>query len=88
MYIITSFGLVYLGSYLGVFGLWVLTLPITMGYLYGVFHFEELEHNLGFYPDLSPLSSSGLRNKIIRLFSIAKTNKERQKHGIVFNTKS
>jgi hypothetical protein len=50
MYVITSFGLVYLGSYLGVYGLWALILPITFGYLYGIIHFEELERNLGFYP--------------------------------------
>lgn len=53
MYIITSFGLVYLGSYFGSFGLWFITLPITFAYLYGAYHFEGLERRLGIYPNLS-----------------------------------
>jgi len=52
-YIITSFGLVYLGSYFGPLGLWFITLPITLAYLYGVLHFESLERKLGIYPNLS-----------------------------------
>ena len=52
-YIITSFGLVYLGSYFGPQGLWFITLPITFAYLYGVLHFEGLERKLGIYPNLS-----------------------------------
>jgi MFS family permease len=54
MYITTSFGLVYLGSYFGSFGLWFITLPITIAYLYGVLHFEGLERKLGIYPNLVP----------------------------------
>jgi MFS family permease len=50
MYIITSFGLVYLGSYFGPFGLWFLSLPIIVAYLYGILHFQNLECKLGFYP--------------------------------------
>jgi len=53
MYIITSFGLVYLGSYFDHFGLWFITLPMTMAYLYGVYHFEYLERKIGIYPNLS-----------------------------------
>jgi hypothetical protein len=53
MYIIISFGLVYLGEYFGSFGLWFITLPITVAYLYGVLHFERLERNLEIYPNLS-----------------------------------
>jgi MFS family permease len=52
MYIITSFGLVYLGSYFGSFGLWFITLPIMFAYLYGIRHFEVLERKLGIYPNL------------------------------------
>jgi MFS family permease len=54
MYITTSFGLVYLGNYFGSFGLWFITLPITIAYLYGVLHFEGLERKLGIYPNLVP----------------------------------
>jgi len=46
MYIITSFGLIYLGNYLGHFGLWIITLPTALAYLYGIFHYESLEHQL------------------------------------------
>jgi hypothetical protein len=52
MYTITSFGLVYLGSYFGSFGLWFITLPIAVSYLYGVRHFEGLERKLEIYPHL------------------------------------
>jgi hypothetical protein len=89
MYIITSFGLVYLGMLFGNFGLWVLTLPITIGYILGVYHFEELEHKLGFYPDISPFKVKGLKNKFLRLFSIKNNKrKKRQAHGLIFKTKS
>ncbi|MEI8295627.1 MAG: MFS transporter [Alphaproteobacteria bacterium] len=53
MYIMTSFGLVYLGNYWGHFGLWCITLPIAVAYLYGVNHFEYLERKIGIYPNLS-----------------------------------
>jgi len=53
MFVITAFGLVYLGSYFGSFGLWFITLPITVAYLYGVFHFEGLERKFKLYPNLS-----------------------------------
>jgi hypothetical protein len=46
MYIITSFGMIYLASYLGSFGIWVIGLPIAIASLYGIFHFEGLEHEL------------------------------------------
>lgn len=46
MYSITSFGLIYLVSYLGSFGIWVIALPIVMASLYGIFHFEGLECKL------------------------------------------
>lgn len=52
-YIITSFGLVYLGNSFGSFGLLFITLPVTFAYLYGVLHFEGLERKLGIYPNLS-----------------------------------
>jgi MFS transporter, MHS family, proline/betaine transporter len=89
MYIITAFGLVYLGMFFGDFGLWVLTIPISIAYLFGVFHFEELEHKLGYYPDISPISAKGIQNKVIRMLSLKdKNNKERRKHGVVLNSKS
>lgn len=53
MYIIISFGLIYLGDYFGTFGIWFITLPLTVAFLYGVLHFEGLERKLGIYPNLS-----------------------------------
>ena len=43
MYIITSFGLVYLTEVLGQRGVWVIMLPVTVGFIWGVCHFEKLE---------------------------------------------
>jgi MFS family permease len=53
MYIITSLGLVYLTYHIGYYGIWFITLPITITYLVGVFHFEKLERNVGIYPHLT-----------------------------------
>lgn len=47
IYVVTSFGMVFLGSYFGAYGLWLITVPMTIGFLYGVRHFEELERNTG-----------------------------------------
>ncbi len=44
MYIITSFGLVYLIEYLGHWGLWVIILPAIIGYAYGIYYFDRLEN--------------------------------------------
>ena len=43
MYIITSFGLVYLTEAFGHYGLWIIMLPVTMGFLWGIQHFKTLE---------------------------------------------
>ncbi|MCE3230617.1 MAG: transporter [Alphaproteobacteria bacterium] len=54
MYIITSFGLIYLGSYFGYFGLWIITLPTAFGFLYGINHFKELERKRSLYNKCGP----------------------------------
>ena len=43
MYVVTSFGLVYLTSALGPYGMWVIVLPVSIGFLWGVDHFAKLE---------------------------------------------
>jgi len=58
MYIVTSFGLVYLTDWFGHYGLWVIMLPITFCFLWGVRHFEKLT---GLRPDKS---SKPLDNRI------------------------
>ena len=43
VYVFTSFGLVYLSEVFGHYGLWIVMLPITIGFLWGVKHFEVVE---------------------------------------------
>lgn len=49
MYIVTSFGLVYLIEYFGNYGLLVIITPITLGFAFGIYHFEKLEKQAGYY---------------------------------------
>ena len=46
MYIITSFGLVYLTEGLGYYGLWIVVIPVTVGYMWAVRYFECLEKGI------------------------------------------
>lgn len=50
MYIITSFGLIYLTKYLGNYGLLIIIIPVMIGYSFGILHFEKLEKAAGNYP--------------------------------------
>ena len=50
IYVVTSFGLVYLTEWLGYYGLWIIMLPITISFLWGVRHFEKLEIRSGALP--------------------------------------
>lgn len=43
LYVTTSFGLVYLTNLLGNFGIWVIALPVSIGFLWGVHHFTNLD---------------------------------------------
>lgn len=43
IYVITSFGLVYLTEAFGSYGVWIIGLPFCMGFLCAVNHFEKLE---------------------------------------------
>jgi MFS family permease len=44
IYVITSFGLVYLTEAFGHYGLWLISLPISISFLLGVNHFIKLEN--------------------------------------------
>jgi len=59
MYVVISFGLIYLGRYFGTFGLWFITLPVAVASLYGVTHFEGLERKLGTYSN--PYNKGGMQ---------------------------
>lgn len=50
MYVVTSFGLIYLMDYWGTKGLLIIMLPIIIGYVWGLNHFENLEREIGNYP--------------------------------------
>lgn len=43
MYIVTSFGLVYLTEFFGYWAVWFIMFPVTIGFIWGVFYFEKLE---------------------------------------------
>ncbi len=43
MYVFTSFGLVYLTDLLGIYGISLVAVPVCIGFLWGVRHFEKLE---------------------------------------------
>ena len=61
MYIVTSFGLVYLTRWFGHYGLWAIIFPVTFAFLWGVRHFEVLE---GLRPDKStPIKEEAVLSK-------------------------
>lgn len=43
VYVITSFGLVYLTKDLGSWGILIIAVPVFVGYIFGLYHFEKLE---------------------------------------------
>ena len=44
MAVVTSFGLVYLTDFFGPWGLYFILIPFTLSFLWGVYHYERLEH--------------------------------------------
>jgi MFS family permease len=84
IYVITSFGLVYLGSFFGTFGMWVITLPMGVAYLYGILHFENLERKIGIYPNLCARPSKQENTKLSRMKSLNANKKGRKKNGPIF----
>ena len=50
MFVVTSFGCVYLIEYFGNWGLWVIMIPTIIGFAYGLLHFEKLAKDSGNYP--------------------------------------
>jgi hypothetical protein len=51
MYVITSFGIIYLVKYFDNYGILIIMLPILLGYIFGLFHFVKLEKVAGNYPE-------------------------------------
>ncbi|WP_341756412.1 MULTISPECIES: MFS transporter [unclassified Candidatus Tisiphia] len=50
IHIITSFGFIYITNYFGHWGLWVIMIPLIIGFTYGLRHFEKLAKECGDYP--------------------------------------
>ncbi len=42
--VVTAFGLIYITEWFGYYGIWVIALPICIGFLWGVNHFKKLEN--------------------------------------------
>jgi MFS transporter, MHS family, proline/betaine transporter len=51
MYVITSFWIIYLTKYFGNYGLFIIIIPVIIGYTFGLFYFEKLEKESGNHPD-------------------------------------
>ena len=56
MSVITSFGLIYLISYFGNWGIVFVMMPVVIGYRFGLYHFENLELKSGKHPILNDLN--------------------------------
>jgi hypothetical protein len=56
MYVVTSFGLVYLTGSFGTYGLLIVIIPLNIGCFFGLRHFEYLEKTVGNYPHKSSLN--------------------------------
>ncbi|MCC8398119.1 MAG: MFS transporter [Rickettsia endosymbiont of Labidopullus appendiculatus] len=50
MYLVTSFGMVYLTEYWHHWGIMIILFPVCIGFAFGLFHFEKLEKEAGNYP--------------------------------------
>ena len=51
MYVITSFGLIYLSDLFGNYGILIIVLPVAIGFIFGVHHLEKLEKASGNFPE-------------------------------------
>lgn len=48
MYVITSFGIIYLTKYFGQYGLFIVMVPLLVTCMFGLNHFQELERKAGY----------------------------------------
>ncbi len=53
IYVTCSFGLIYLTTYFGHWGLLFITIPVSIGYIFGLLHFEKLSQENEIYPQPS-----------------------------------
>ena len=57
MHVLASFGLVYLTGWIGHAGLWIIGIPVSVAYFWGIKHFQTLE---GLRPDKSSKPDLGV----------------------------
>lgn len=50
MYVIISFGLVYLTEWFGFYGIWIITFPVIFFWLSAIYYYESIEKECGLYP--------------------------------------
>lgn len=50
MYVIISFGLIYLTEWFGFYGIWVIGIPITLLWIRAIYYYASLEKEVGNYP--------------------------------------
>ncbi|WP_410525910.1 hypothetical protein [Rickettsia endosymbiont of Lasioglossum villosulum] len=48
MYVITSFGIIYLTKYFGQYGLFIVMVPLLVTCMFGLNHFQKLEKKAGY----------------------------------------
>ena len=63
VYVISSFGLIYLIEYLGYWGLWVIMVPVLIGYRYGINHFQKLDIATGRYAQEMAVRAEALKEQ-------------------------
>ena len=79
MAVVTSFGLVYLTDYLGYWGLYLILLPVTLSFLWGVTQYEKLENltqksflrSLFDWKSMSPQSSEPIFDRSLNYQKVA-----------------
>lgn len=58
MYVIISFGLVFLTEWFGFYGIWVIAVPLIFFWFKSLFHFEKLEKETGGFPLAYPFNET------------------------------
>lgn len=64
MYVITSFGIAYLVDWFNHFSILIITIPIMIGYIFSILHFEKLEREVGNYPGKKRFGTSSNLNLV------------------------
>jgi MFS family permease len=68
MYVVTSFGLVYLTEFYGHYGLWIITLPVAISFLWAISHYARLENVVlpKFFPTFGRKKEEMLKIRVLK----------------------